>query len=80
MVLRKRKLLSKSSKANNLNALLGRFENENLPSIKNAKIDLGKLAFQWVDEGQAKGSISDFVSHKLATFLNGDNNQLAFSK
>lgn len=44
--------------------------------IKNAKIDLGKLAFQWVDEEQAKESISDFVSHKLAAFLNGDNNQL----
>lgn len=43
--------------------------------IKNAKIDLGKLAFEWMTKETTDQSIRDFVSDKLSSFLNGDNNQ-----
>lgn len=45
-------------------------------NIKNAKIDLGKLAFEWVTQNTSDNSMRDFVTDKLSSFLNGDANNL----
>ena len=37
--------------------------------IKNAKIDLGKLAYEWNNESQSDKEINDFVKSKLKAFI-----------
>lgn len=42
--------------------------------IKNAKIDLGKLAFEWIKAKGTENDINEFVSKKLSSFISTDNN------
>ena len=42
--------------------------------IKNAKIDLGKLAFEWNKECSSKDKINDFVKSKLSAYIKSENN------
>ena len=42
--------------------------------IKNAKIDLGKLAYEWNKEDSSNDKINDFVKIKLSAFIKSENN------
>ena len=42
--------------------------------IKNAKIDLGKLAYERNKEGSSNDKINDFVKNKLSAFIKDENN------
>ena len=42
--------------------------------VKNAKIDLGKLAYEWNKENSSDDKLNDFVKGKLSAYLNKENN------
>ena len=42
--------------------------------VKNAKIDIGKLAYEWNNEGLSENKIKEFVKTKLSTFIKDENN------
>lgn len=42
--------------------------------VKNTKIDLGKLAYQWLKEKDSFKNTEDFVANKLSSFLDNKNN------
>ena len=42
--------------------------------IKNTKIDLGKLTYEWIKEDTSNDKINDFVMSKLSALINDENN------
>ncbi|MBJ59099.1 MAG: glyceraldehyde-3-phosphate dehydrogenase [Flavobacteriales bacterium] len=42
--------------------------------IKNTKIDLGKLTYEWIKEDTSNDKINDFVMNKLSALVNDENN------
>jgi len=42
--------------------------------VKNTKIDLGKLAYEWIKENKSQDELNNFIKDKLSIYSNTDNN------